>query len=573
MSQEFIWPAEGGGGSGSPYFIDPVANVAALPATAPEGTLVLVKDEDALYEYRGGMWVLFVDPGEIQADQDAQDAAIAAAQSDIDTHEARTDNPHAVTKAQVGLSNVDNTSDANKPVSTAQATAIALKIDLTEKGAVNGVATLDGSGLIPSSQIPPLAITDTFVVASQAAQTALTAEVGDVAVRTDLNKSYILRLSPASTFSNWQELLTPTDTVLSVNGQTGVVSLTTSDINEGSNLYFTDERAQDAVGTILTDTASVDLTYNDGSNTISAAVLPAGVDKNSLGGSALTIANGGTGQVTAQAALNALLPTQSGAAGKILRSDGTNTSFEYGFGLVPVTTTGTVATAVPGTMYSCTSTGGFTITLPAVPALGGVIGVMDAGETCSATNYIRVAPATGQSIDGYPVNDTLSLDYARANVVFYAAPSTTSWKVQYQATSMAPQATSSVYGTTLAPSILTPTTGSISAVNVGSYTNVATLSIPASGTYLVTGHLYTYGTTDTNGARSRFAALSEFSGATTTDQVAGTNQFEHVENQPTFDFMWIKKFTAATTVYLKLRDPSGTSSSAAGSIQSVRIGD
>ena len=43
----------------------------------------------------------------------------------IDEFASRTDNPHSVTKAQVGLGNVDNTSDMNKPVSTAQATAIA----------------------------------------------------------------------------------------------------------------------------------------------------------------------------------------------------------------------------------------------------------------------------------------------------------------------------------------------------------------------------------------------------------------------------------------------------------------
>lgn len=42
------------------------------------------------------------------------------------------------------------------------------------------------------------------------------------------------------------------------------------------------EAAQDAVGGALTDTASVDLTYSDVGNTISAAVLPAGVDHNSL---------------------------------------------------------------------------------------------------------------------------------------------------------------------------------------------------------------------------------------------------------------------------------------------------
>lgn len=47
-----------------------------------------------------------------------------------DSHAANTANPHAVTKAQVGLANADNTSDANKPVSTAQQTALNSKADL-----------------------------------------------------------------------------------------------------------------------------------------------------------------------------------------------------------------------------------------------------------------------------------------------------------------------------------------------------------------------------------------------------------------------------------------------------------
>lgn len=59
------------------------------------------------------------------------DEAATRAQADIDVNEkvdlhiANKSNPHGVTKAQVGLGNVNNTSDANKPVSTAQATAIA----------------------------------------------------------------------------------------------------------------------------------------------------------------------------------------------------------------------------------------------------------------------------------------------------------------------------------------------------------------------------------------------------------------------------------------------------------------
>ena len=86
-------------------------------------------------------------------------------------------------------------------------------------GAASGVATLDATGKIPTTQLPSLAITDTFVVSSQVAMLALTAEVGDVAVRTDLNKSFILKTAGAGTLANWQELLSSsaTGTVTSVS--------------------------------------------------------------------------------------------------------------------------------------------------------------------------------------------------------------------------------------------------------------------------------------------------------------------------------------------------------------------
>lgn len=51
----------------------------------------------------------------------------AEAQSLVDLHANNSSNPHSVTKNQVGLGNADNTSDMNKPVSTAQQTAIDLK--------------------------------------------------------------------------------------------------------------------------------------------------------------------------------------------------------------------------------------------------------------------------------------------------------------------------------------------------------------------------------------------------------------------------------------------------------------
>ena len=107
------------------------------------------------------------------------------------------------------------------------ATAVDARVAI-QKGVANGLATLGSDNKIPTSQLPALAITDTFVVASQAAMLALTAEVGDVAVRTDLSKTFILKTAGASTLANWQELLTPSDAVTSVNGQTGAVSLTAS---------------------------------------------------------------------------------------------------------------------------------------------------------------------------------------------------------------------------------------------------------------------------------------------------------------------------------------------------------
>jgi hypothetical protein len=112
--------------------------------------------------------------------------------------------------------------------------AVTLNYITTQKGVANGLAELDGSGLVPTHHLPALAITTTQVVNSQSAMLALTAQIGDVAVRTDVNKSFILTATPATTLGNWQELLTPTDAVLSVDGSTGAVSLSGTYLNRTS---------------------------------------------------------------------------------------------------------------------------------------------------------------------------------------------------------------------------------------------------------------------------------------------------------------------------------------------------
>ena len=103
-------------------------------------------------------------------------------------------------------------------------------IAATEKAAANGVATLGADSKIPAAQLPAIAISETFVVASEVAQLALTVQQGDVAVRTDLSDSYIALNDTNATMADWQILLTPTDAVSSVNSQTGVVVLGYADV-------------------------------------------------------------------------------------------------------------------------------------------------------------------------------------------------------------------------------------------------------------------------------------------------------------------------------------------------------
>lgn len=100
--------------------------------------------------------------------------------------------------------------------------------------ASGNVPVLDAGGKLDTSVLPLLSITNTFVVAKETEMLALSAQVGDVAVRTDLNKSFILKTEGANVAANWQELLTPTDAVSSVAGKTGAVTLTASDVGLGN---------------------------------------------------------------------------------------------------------------------------------------------------------------------------------------------------------------------------------------------------------------------------------------------------------------------------------------------------
>lgn len=146
--------------------------------------------------------------------------------SDFDT-QVRSSRLDQMTAPNTSLS-INSQKLVNVADPTANQDAVTLKYLNDQKGAVNGIASLDSNGHVPTSQLPPVAITHTDVVNSQAAMLALDAEVGDIAIRTDVNKTFVLAETPASTLGNWKELLTPTDAVLSVDGLTGAVDLSTS---------------------------------------------------------------------------------------------------------------------------------------------------------------------------------------------------------------------------------------------------------------------------------------------------------------------------------------------------------
>ena len=200
-------------------------------------------------------------------------------------------------------------------------------IPVDEKGQPDGVATLDSTGKIPNTQLSPLAITDVFTAANETEQLALTAQEGDVCIRTDESKSYIHNGGTAGDMTDWQELLNPTDLVQSVNGATGNVVLTTADINEDTNLYYTDARADARIAAAaignLTDVDTAGSTNGqvlkfDGTNWVPGADS----DTTYTAGTGLSLA--GT-TFTLDAHLDDLsdVDTISATTGQVLKYDGT----------------------------------------------------------------------------------------------------------------------------------------------------------------------------------------------------------------------------------------------------------
>jgi hypothetical protein len=128
-----------------------------------------------------------------------------------------------------------------------------------DAGAALGVATLDAGGKVPVSELPAAVLGALSYQGTWDASTntpTLTSSVGtkgyyyvvSVAGNTNLNGITDWLVGDWAVFNGsiWQKV-DNTETVTSVNGQTGAVVLTTTNVAEGTNLYYTDARARAAI--------------------------------------------------------------------------------------------------------------------------------------------------------------------------------------------------------------------------------------------------------------------------------------------------------------------------------------
>lgn len=142
------------------------------------------------------------------------------------------------TANDIGLGNVTNDAQVKR----------------SEMGAANGVATLLANGKLPSSQVPSIAISETFPITNESDKVLLSsAEKGDIAIVSTTSKSYILKDDPYSVESNWVYLRTPESPIQSVNGLVGSIQINPS--LSGNTLSLTGGTATVNIGS-ATDVAA-----------------------------------------------------------------------------------------------------------------------------------------------------------------------------------------------------------------------------------------------------------------------------------------------------------------------------
>ena len=140
-----------------PSYVDDVLefeNTSSFPSTGESGKIYVATSTNLTYRWSGSTYVE-ISPS-IALGETASTAypgnSGKATTDNLAAHTANTSNPHNVTKAQVGLSNVNNTSDLDKPISTATQTALnTLTSSINTKLSGTGVTDIQVVDALPAT--------------------------------------------------------------------------------------------------------------------------------------------------------------------------------------------------------------------------------------------------------------------------------------------------------------------------------------------------------------------------------------------------------------------------------------
>jgi len=133
----------------------------------------------------------------------------------------------------------------------------------SNKNTANGYVGLNADSKVDVAYLPSMLLNATYTIANQSAQLALlNINRGDIAIRTDENKTYLNITGNNTAMSDWLELLSPTNGVTSINGSTGAVILDLASVlTKGSNAAG---KTITSLGTPVNSTDATNKAYVDG---------------------------------------------------------------------------------------------------------------------------------------------------------------------------------------------------------------------------------------------------------------------------------------------------------------------